>query len=72
MYAIRSYYVDHPLISGDPSTLNHAPTMVQILEPADQGFVDIHTSSIDFRWSAAHDEDGEELSYTLSIRNNFV
>jgi hypothetical protein len=64
-------WIDHPLISGDPSTLNHAPTLVQILEPADQGFIDTQANTVDFRWSASHDEDAEQLHYTLSIVNVF-
>ena len=64
-------WIDHPVVSGDPATLNHAPTFVQMLEPEDQDFIDINGTSIDFRWSASHDEDGDELHYTLSIVNVF-
>jgi hypothetical protein len=64
-------WIDHPLISGDPGTLNQPPSLIYLMEPPDQSFVDINSTTLDFKWSGSRDLDGEDLHYTLSIVNVF-
>jgi hypothetical protein len=64
-------WIDHPFISGDPSTLNNPPSITYLEEPADNSFIDINLPSVEFQWSPSTDLDGENLKYTLSIVNVF-
>jgi hypothetical protein len=41
------------------------------MEPPDQSFVDINSTTLDFKWSVSRDLDGENLHYTFSIVNVF-
>ena len=64
-------WIDHPLITGNPGTINNAPTMVYLQEPKDQSIIDRSSNSVDFKWTASYDSDNEELKYILSIVNVF-
>ncbi len=62
-------WIDHTGITGDPGSFNNAPSVIYLQEPADESSVELTSTSIDFRWSASHDIDGDSLEYTLYILN---
>ncbi len=64
-------WIDHPVVTGDPGTINNPPTIVYLNEPANKGYVDFNTSTFDFTWTASQDLDGEDLEYTVSVLNVF-
>lgn len=64
-------WIDHAVISGDPGAINNPPTMVNLKEPANDGYVDKNLTSFDFTWTTSQDLDGEDLEYTLTVLNVF-
>ncbi len=64
-------WIDHPVITGDPSTINNAPSMSYLLLPLSESYVDPSLDSIKFKWTASKDLDKQNLEYKLSIVNDF-
>jgi hypothetical protein len=64
-------WIDHPVVTGDPGSINNPPSMVNLREPANEGYVDFNSTAFDFTWTASQDLDGEDLEHTLSILNVF-
>jgi len=64
-------WIDHPFITGDPSTINSPPSLTYLRLPANESNLDPESQEINFVWSASEDADDSELEYTLSIINVF-
>jgi hypothetical protein len=64
-------WIDHPVISGDPATLNNPPTVVYLKSPADRSKLDFTAETVNFNWSGSRDADNDSLQYTLFIVNVF-
>jgi hypothetical protein len=64
-------WIDHPVITGDPGTLNAPPSEAFLQNPVNKGKLDFTSPTIQFKWSASEDRDAEPLTYTLTVVNVF-
>ncbi len=64
-------WIDHATITGDPSTINSAPSFSSLQFPANESYVNPESDSIEFKWTASQDLDDQNLKYKLSIVNVF-
>ena len=65
-------WIDHFIVTGDPSTINIPPTDFYLINPPNVTFLHPQTdSTIHFRWSASSDADGDTLRYKLKILDVF-
>jgi len=65
-------WIDHFIVTGDPSTINTPPTDFYLLNPPNASFLHPQEdSTIHLRWTAASDADGDTLRYRLKILDVF-
>ncbi len=65
-------WLDHILITGNPSSINHAPSSFSLQAPPHGRFLHpTADSTIHFRWSASTDGDNDILRYKLKILDVF-
>jgi hypothetical protein len=65
-------WLDHFIVTGDPSSINNAPTLFSLLAPPHNRFLHpVLDSTINFRWTASSDGDGDLLKYKLKVLDIF-
>jgi len=65
-------WIDHFIVTGDPSTINIPPTNFYLINPPNATFLHPQAdSTIHFKWSASRDGDGDTLRYKLKILDIF-